>query len=56
MSDGKTKITFRVPKDYSNLPGTLKSYKVSSVVHSGWKIINVKSGEFGDVVKVEKLD
>ena len=31
MSDGKTKITFRVPKAYSNLPGTLESYDLSSV-------------------------
>ena len=31
MSDGKTKITFRVPEDYSNLPGTLESYDLSSV-------------------------
>jgi len=26
------------------------------VVHSGWKITNVESGEFGDVVRVEKAD
>ena len=26
-----------------------------SVTHEGWKITNVESGEFGDVVKVEKL-
>ena len=26
-----------------------------SVTHEGWKITNVESGEFGDVVKVEKV-
>jgi M6 family metalloprotease-like protein len=31
MSDGKTKVTFRVPKEYSNLPGTLESYDLASV-------------------------
>jgi M6 family metalloprotease-like protein len=31
MSDGKTKITFRVPEGYSNLPGTLESYNLESV-------------------------